>query len=140
MNVISIIGNTTKDPDFVQLQNGAAKASFVLAVQRRYTNAQGVREADFIPCVAWREKAEFVHKYVTKGKKLAVTGSLQVRGYEAQDGSKRSIAEVVIDDLEFVAPKGEGAGKAEVKNETAEDKAKRGEMVEVESQDGDLPF
>ena len=134
MNVTMIIGNVTKDPDFVQLQNGAAKASFVLAVQRRYTNAQGVREADFIPCVAWREKAEFVHKYVVKGKKLAITGSLQVRGYEAQDGSKRSIAEVVIDDLEFVAP------KAEVKQETAEDKAKRGEMVEVESQDGDLPF
>ena len=134
MNVTMIIGNVTKDPDFVQLQNGAAKASFVLAVQRRYTNAQGVREADFIPCVAWREKAEFVHKYVVKGKKLAITGSLQVRGYEAQDGSKRSIAEVVIDDLEFVAP------KAKVKQETAEDKAKRGEMVEVESQDGDLPF
>ena len=138
MNVTMIIGNVTKDPDFVQLQNGAAKASFVLAVQRRYTNAQGVREADFIPCVAWREKAEFVHKYVVKGKKLAITGSLQVRGYEAQDGSKRSIAEVVIDDLEFVAPKGDA--KAEVKQESAEDKAKRGEMVEVESQDGDLPF
>lgn len=116
MNVIAIIGNVVKDPDYVQLQNGAAKASFVLAVQRRYTNAQGVREADFIPCVAWREKAEFAHKYVTKGKKLAVTGSLQVRSYDAQDGSKRTISEVVIDDMEFVAPKGD-AGKEAKPNE-----------------------
>ena len=139
MNIIAIIGNVTKDPDYVQLQNGAAKASFVLAVQRRYTNAQGVREADFIPCVAWREKAEFAHKYVTKGKKLAVTGSLQVRSYDAQDGSKRTISEVVIDDLEFVAPKGD-AGKAEVKQETPEEKAQRGEMVEVAEGTDDLPF
>lgn len=110
MNKVILIGNLAADPEMRTTQSGIPCASFRIAVQRKYANQQGVREADFISCVAWRQTAEFVYKHFIKGNKLALEGSLQTRSYDAQDGSKRYVTEVLVDNVEFVTPKADGQG------------------------------
>ena len=139
MNKVILVGNLASDPEFRATQSGIAQCSFRVAVQRRYANAQGDREADFLTCVAWRQTAEFVHKYFAKGNRIGLTGSLQSRAYDAQDGSKRYVTEVIVEDVEFVAPKGEGhgSGAAECRQPRQPAQADAG-FTEVE--DDDLPF
>lgn len=95
------IGNLARDPEYDQTQSGVSRCRFTIACQRRFANAQGVREADFINCVAWRQTADFVSRYFSKGSKIAVEGSIQVRSYDAQDGSKRWVTEINVDNVEF---------------------------------------
>lgn len=111
MNKVILVGNLTRDPEYRTTPSGVSVCNFSIAVQRRFANQQGVREADFINCVAWRQQADFVHRFFTKGRKIGVVGSLQTRTYDAQDGSKRYVTEVVCDECEFVdsKPQGEGA-------------------------------
>ena len=108
MNKAILIGNLAADPEFRTTPNGISYVSFRIACQRRYANQQGVREADFISCCAWRQTAEFIHKYFIKGNKIAIEGSIQTRSYDAQDGSKRYVTEVLVDNAEFVTPKSDG--------------------------------
>ena len=95
------IGNLAKDPESGTTQSGIAYCNFTIACQRRYANQQGVREADFFNCKAWRQTAEFVSRYFSKGSKIAVEGTLQNRSYDAQDGSKRWATEIIVDHAEF---------------------------------------
>lgn len=108
MNKVVLIGNLACDPELRTTQSGISNVSFRIACQRKYANQQGVREADFISCVAWRQTAEFIHKYFIKGNKIALEGSIQTRSYDAQDGSKRYVTEVLVDSAEFVVPKADG--------------------------------
>lgn len=78
-----------------------------------------MREADFINCVAWRSTADFVHKYFIKGNKIGLRGSLQTRSYDAQDGSKRYVTEVIADEVEFVAPKSDGQNSGQYSGATS---------------------
>ena len=112
MNKVILIGNLTRDPEAFTTQSGVSRSTFTVAVQRRFANAQGVREADFIPVVAWRQSADFVNRYLTKGSKVAVEGSMQVRSYDAQDGSKRYVTEIIADSVEAVGGRDEGQGQA----------------------------
>lgn len=105
MNKVILIGNLTREPEFACTANGVSVVRFTVAVARRFENDKGEREADFINCVAWRGLAENVHKYVHKGDKVAICGALQTRTYEAQDGSKRYVTEVIADEVEFVGGK-----------------------------------
>lgn len=105
MNKAILIGNLAADPEFRTTPNGVSYVSFRIACQRKYANQQGVREADFISCCAWRQTAEFIHRYFIKGNKIAVEGSIQTRSYDAQDGSKRYVTEVLVENAEFTAPK-----------------------------------
>ena len=89
--------------------SGVSCATFTVACNRRFVNQQGVREADFINCVAWRQNADFVARYLTKGSKVAVEGSIQTRSYDAQDGTKRYVTEVVVDNIEFAGSRGEAS-------------------------------
>ena len=107
MNVFCGAGNVTKDPEIYTTQGGVKRANFTLAINRRFANAQGNREADFLPIVAWRQLADFAEKYITKGKRVGVTGSVQVRSYDAQDGTKRYVTEIVADNIEFLTPRSE---------------------------------
>jgi single-strand DNA-binding protein len=106
MNKAILIGNLTKDPELSTTTNGISVCNFSIAISRRFANASGERETDFINCIAWRKTAEFVHQYFRKGKKIAVVGTIQTRNYEAQDGTKRYVTEVVADEVEFVERKG----------------------------------
>ena len=110
MNKVILVGNLTRDPEYRTTPSGATVCNFSIAVQRRFANQQGVREADFINCVAWRQQADFVHRFFTKGRKIGVVGSIQTRTYDAQDGSKRYVTEVVCDECEFVDSKPQGDG------------------------------
>ena len=108
MNKIILIGNLTADPELRKTQSDVSVCTFRLAVQRRFTNQQGVREADFINIVTWRQTAELCARYLTKGRKCGVSGMLQTRSYEAQDGTKRHVTEVVADEVEFLgSPQGD---------------------------------
>lgn len=112
MNKVILIGNLASKPEAFTTQSGIVRSTFKIAVQRRFTNAQGVREADFLPVIAWRQTAEFCNKYLDKGRKVAVEGSIQTRSYDAQDGSKRYVTEVVVENVEFVASRQDGGGSA----------------------------
>ena len=109
LNRIVLIGRLTQDPELRYTKNGIAVASFTLAVDRRYKNAEGERETDFIDVVVWRQQAENCANYLSKGKLCAVDGSLQIRSYEAKDGTRRKAAEVIADDVRFLSPKDGGS-------------------------------
>lgn len=103
MNKVILVGNLTKDPELTTTTNGISVCRFSLAVSRRYVGASGERETDFINIVVWRGQAENCHKYLKKGSKCGVVGTLQTRSYDAQDGSKRYVTEVVADEVEFIS-------------------------------------
>ncbi len=109
MNKCVLVGNLTRDPEHTTTANGISVCRFSIAVNRNYTSSSGEREADFINIVAWRGLADNCGKYLVKGNKVAVSGSIQTRNYEDKDGNKRYATEVVADDVEFLTPKGEGA-------------------------------
>jgi len=107
-----MIGNLANDPEAFTTQSGISRSTFRIAVQRRFANAQGVREADFFTVVAWRQTADFCNRYLSKGRKVAVEGSIQNRSYDAQDGSKRYVTEIMADSVEAVGSRDEGQGQA----------------------------
>ena len=108
MNKVILIGNLANDPEARTTQSGISQSTFRLAVQRKFANAQGVREADFLTVVAWRASADFCNRYLSKGRKVAVEGSIQTRSYDAQDGTKRYVTEIVADSVEALGGKSEG--------------------------------
>lgn len=114
MNNISLIGNLTRDPEVRYTQLGKAVAGFTIAVNRPKAKDADKAEVDFIPIVVWGNIGENCGKYLTKGSKVGVSGRLQIRDYEAQDGSKRRIAEVVAQNVEFLTPKNATGGQASV--------------------------
>lgn len=123
MNRVYLIGNLTRDPELVVTNSGISVCRFSIAVGRRFSNAEGERETDFFNIVVWRAQGENCNKYLKKGSKCAVVGSLQNRTYDAQDGSKRTITEIVADEVEFLTSKaamGDGFEKTEPKKEVSE--------------------
>ncbi|WP_311194397.1 single-stranded DNA-binding protein [Selenomonas noxia] len=105
MNTWVGIGRLTRDPNVKYTQSGKAYASFTLAIERR-KSSDGNKQADFISCVAWEKTAEVISQYVTKGQKIAVEGRIQTRSYDANDGTKRYVTEVVVNSMEFCDSKG----------------------------------
>ena len=105
LNRIVIIGRLTRDPEMRQTPSGTAVCAFTLAVDRSFKSAEGNKETDFVPVIAWRQLGETCGRYLSKGKLAAVDGRLQIRTYQAQDGSKRTAAEVVADNVRFLSPK-----------------------------------
>ena len=100
MNKVILIGRLAKDPETRYTQSGTAVATFTLAVDRRFKK-DGQPSADFISCVAWNKLAEVIANNLVKGRKVGIEGRLQVRSYDAQDGSKRYVTEVIVDELDF---------------------------------------
>lgn len=94
------IGRLMRDPNVKYTQSGKAYASFTLAIDRR-KSSDGNPQADFISCVAWEKTAEIIGNHCTKGKKIAVEGRIQTRSYDANDGTKRYVTEVVVTYMEF---------------------------------------
>jgi single-strand DNA-binding protein len=139
LNRIVIIGRLTRDPELRYTQSGIPVASFTLAVDRSFKNAQGERETDFINIVVWRQQAENCAQYLAKGKLAAVDGSLQLRSYTGNDGIKRTVAEVVADTVRFLSPKEGGSSYAPV-TPTKEAAPYNSEQEEEMLGDDDLPF
>ena len=105
MNKVILIGRITKDPEIKYTPSGNAFMVFALAVDRGYKDETGNTPTDFISCVAWRQQAEFIANYIKKGYLIAISGALQVRSYQAQNGENRIITEVVLDDVKNLTPK-----------------------------------
>ena len=105
INRVVLVGRLTRDPELKYTTNGTASLQFSIAVNRTFTSANGEREADFINCVAWRNQAENMARFVRKGSLLGVEGRIQTRSYQAQDGSKRYVTEVVADSVQFLEPR-----------------------------------
>lgn len=105
MNKAILVGNLTRDPEMHTTHSGKSVCKFTLAINRRHMNAEGRREADFVNVVAWSQLAEGCGKYLSQGSKAAVVGSIQTRSYDAQDGSKRYITEVIAEEVEFLTRK-----------------------------------
>lgn len=109
MNYVSMIGRLTKIPDIRQTNTGKNVCTFTLAVNRRYKDAQGKATADFFPVQAWEKLAELCARYLDKGSRVFVSGELRNRSYEAKDGSKRTVTEIIANEVEFLSPKTEPA-------------------------------
>lgn len=112
MNKAILIGNLTKDPEARATSSGVSVCSFTVAVTRRFANQAGEREADFIPVVAWRGLADNCIRHLHKGSKVAVCGTIQTRSYDAQDGTRRYVTEIVADEVQFLDIKGSSPAQA----------------------------
>lgn len=129
MNKWCGVGRLTKDVELKTTSNQTAYCNFTLAVDRRYKDANGERQTDFINCVAWRQTAEFIYKYFHKGSRIGVTGSIQTRSYE-KDGQKVFVTEVLVEEAEFV--------ESQTKTESAP--APQAEPTPAPEPSGNLPF
>lgn len=103
INSVILMGRLIADPELRQTQNGTAVTSFAVAVERRFQREQ----TDFINVVAWKQTAEFVEKYFKKGAMIALRGSIQTRKYEDKNGNKRTVFEIVADEVSFCGSKAE---------------------------------
>jgi len=141
MNVVVLVGRLVADPELRYTPSGIAVASFRIGVTRPFKSKSGEQEADFIDIVAWQQRGEYAANYLTKGQRVAVQGSMQVRSWVQQDGQKRWRAEVVADRLEGLdKPRGDGqAREAEPPAET--EHAPLEPVAEAEASDMDYdPF
>lgn len=128
MNKVVIVGNLTKDPELASTNNGIMYAKFTVAVSRNYSK-DGKRETDFLPIVVWRTQAENCAKYLKKGSKAAVSGSIQTRTYEANDGTRRYVTEIVADEVQFLSTKSESSSSAD-----------ESDFDDIKPVNDDLPF
>lgn len=121
MNKAILIGRTTKEVELTQTASGVSVAKFNLAVQRKFKNGDGEYETDFLNIVVWRNTAEFCKKYVKKGDRIGVVGSIQVRSYETQNGEKRYVTEIVADEIELLSPKEKSEEQEKPKEQNIDD-------------------
>ena len=139
MNKVILVGNLTRDPELITTNNGISLCRFSLAVQRRFSSAEGEREADFINIVVWRAQADNCYKYLKKGSKAGVVGTLQTRAYDGNDGTRKYATEVVAEEVEFLASK--GAANAEEPEAGSKSTGKSDVVNKFEPIDDDnLPF
>ncbi|MCQ2482031.1 MAG: single-stranded DNA-binding protein [Clostridia bacterium] len=111
MNKVILLGRLTKEPEVKMTASQVSFCNFTIAVDRRFKDTNGQRQADFISCVAWRQTAQFIGSYFHKGSKILVGGSIQSRSYDDANGQKRYVTEVVVDEVDF-ADSGRNDGQA----------------------------
>ena len=149
MNKVLLVGNLTRDPEKRSTGQGTSVTSFTIAVSRRFKNADGGYDADFINCVAWRSTADFVAQYFQKGSRIGVVGSLQSRSYDDKNGNRRYVTEVNVEEVEFAgprqsadaAPRAEQPAAAEPVAQPSADDIFGDELAEFQPlEDSELPF
>ena len=135
MNKVYLIGNLTRDPELSETTSGVAFCRFAIAVNRTFVNADGNRDADFFNITVWRGQAENCGKFLKKGSKVAVVGSLQNRTYEDKEGVKRTVTDIVANEIEFLST-GNRGDELEMSQPV---KKERLALEEVANEE-DLPF
>ena len=105
INNVTLVGRLTKDPDLRYTQSGTAVGQFTLAINRNFTNANNEREADFINCVIWRKAAESLANYARKGTLIGLTGRIQTRNYDNQQGQRVYVTEIVVENFQLLESK-----------------------------------
>lgn len=143
-NLVVLSGRLTADPELKTTPSGVSVCSFTIAVERRYKQGEE-RQADFVNIVAWRQTAEFVSKYFSKGSMIGIEGSIQTRKYQDKDGKNRTAFEVVANNVQFIEPKrsesnGEANSLPTPQNDTLAELQTNLEGFQLAQDDGDLPF
>lgn len=133
MNKVILMGRLTKDPEVRYTQTGKVVTQFILAVDRPFKDADGNKETDFIPVVVWGKAAELVGNSCQKGHRLLIDGRLQIRSYEAKEGGKRWVTEIIANGVEFVERKSDKGG-------TSGDKSEFEQFGHAVPFDEDIPF
>ena len=140
LNKIIIMGRLTRDPELRRTGSGTAVTSFSLACDRDFKSQSGEKETDFIEVVAWKNTAEFVSKYFSKGRMAVVEGRLQIRDWTDKDGGKRRSAEVVADNVYFADSKRSESNDNQKENFNALSGRVSDDFVPISEEDGDIPF
>ena len=139
MNKVFLIGNLTRDPELTETSSGISVCHFSIAVNRNYSSGDGERITDFFNCTAWRSTAETVARYTKKGNKVAVTGSVQLRNYEDNQGVKRTAVDIIVQDVEFLTPKS-GDSFDDVADAPRASAPKKKPTLQAMDDDSDIPF
>ena len=139
LNKVFIMGRLARDPELRRTNNGTAVASFTLAVDRDYKGASNERETDWIDCVAWRQTADFVSRYFTKGRMAVVEGRLQLRDWTDKDGNKRRSTEVMVENIYFADSKNAKPGEAATERTPNPAPPSKQAYTDIDEQE-ELPF
>lgn len=140
LNKIIIMGRLTRDPELRRTGSGTAVTSFSLACDRDFKSQSGEKETDFIEVVAWKNTAEFVSKYFSKGRMAVVEGRLQIRDWTDKAGSKRTTAEVVADNVYFADSKRSESNDNQKENFNALSGRVSDDFAPISEEDGEIPF
>ncbi|UYO61847.1 single-stranded DNA-binding protein [Acetobacterium wieringae] len=143
MNKVILVGRLTRDPEMKNTNSGKTVTRFSLAVDRRFKNKDGQKEADFINIVVWGKQAEFASQYLSKGSQISLSGRLQVSSYDGQDGQRRYVTEVVADEITFLSSKKDGGNSANTQHQSnSEPMSVMGldEDFHLMADDDDCPF
>ena len=140
LNKIIIMGRLTRDPELRRTGIGTAVTSFSLACDRDFKSQSGEKETDFIEVVAWKNTAEFVSKYFSKGRMAVVEGRLQIRDWTDKAGNKRTTAEVVADNVYFADSKRSESNVNQKENFNALSGRLSDDFVPISEEDGEIPF
>lgn len=144
MNKVFLIGNLTRDPEISETRSGATVCHFSIAVNRAYTGSGGERQTDFFTCTAWNGAAEAVGKYCSKGSKVAVAGSIQLRNYEDNQSVKRTAVDIIVQDVEFLTPRENGHrdyyDESRAAGQKGAQNSGRKSVLQSFDDDGDIPF
>jgi single-strand DNA-binding protein len=139
MNKVFLIGNLTRDPESRETPSGVAMCRFSIAVNRNYRNTDGERQTDFFNCTAWRGQAETIARYTKKGNKVAITGSIELRDYEDNQGVKRTAVDIIVQDCELLTPKTTDSFD-DVADEPRASAPKKKPTLQAMDDDSDIPF
>lgn len=131
MNKIFLLGGLVRDPELNTTSNGKSVCKFSIGVKRKFENTEGQRESDYFNIVVWGTMGENCNKYLRKGSKVSIIGSVQTRTYDAKDGTKRYVTEVIAETVEFISSGTNKSGNTQSQTETPE-------LEEIS--DSDLPF
>ncbi len=144
MNKVFLIGNLTRDPELTETSGGVSVCRFSIAVNRNYSGSDGERKTDFFNVTAWRGLGETVARYAKKGNKVAVSGSIELRNYEDNQGVKRTSVDIIAQDVEFLSPRGGNGADAGYESDMPVQGGARsgGKKPALQSfdDDGDIPF
>lgn len=144
MNVVIMMGRLTSDPELAQTTSGVSVAKFSLAVERRF-GKDGKKETDFFNCVAWRNTGEFIHKWFSKGKQIAIRGYLQSRKYTDKNGQNRTAIEIIVDEAFFAGDAAKDKSESSTFQTPTINQPAKLPSINIDSfeevdDDGDLPF
>lgn len=140
MNKVFLIGNLTRDPESSETSSGVSVCHFAIAVNRSYTSSDGERQTDFFNVTAWRGLADTVARYCKKGSKVAVSGSIQIRNYEDNQGNKRTAVDIIAQDVEFLSQRNQNQGDDFYDAPAPQAAPKKKPALESFDDDGDIPF
>ncbi len=139
MNKVILVGRLVRDPELRTTQAGTSVCNFTVACDRRYQKEGEERQADFINCIAWRQQADFISKFFSKGTRIALEGSIQTRSWDDDEGNRRYATEVIVDHVEFAQSKGEGQSNAASTNYIPDNSSFPDGFMPI-PEDDDLPF